>query len=160
MSDVSRDMSLPAAMPATLRAIGFELVLHVEDYEFPHIDTGWDGNALRCLIHLRLERYGSFHASHQPIIYAIELERFAQQLQTLDRDRTDRATFEHGAEDIGLTLCLDSGTGTLEGFLADTAGSRLSFEDIEIDHAFVHHARTELEDLVGAYPVRGSLQID
>jgi hypothetical protein len=61
-------------MPATLRAIGFELVLRVEGYEFPQIDTGWDANAL--------------------------------------------------------------------------------------DHAFVHHAHTELEDLLGAYPVRGSLQID
>ena len=124
MSDVSRDMSLAAAMPATLRAIGFELVLHVEGYEFPQIDTGWDANSLCCLIDLRLERYGSFHASHQPIIYTIELERFAQQLQTLDRDRTGPATFEHGAEEIGLTLCLDSGTDTLEGFLADTAGSK------------------------------------
>jgi len=72
MSDVSRDMSLAAAMPATLRAIGFELVLRVEGYEFH--DTGWDANALCCLIDLRLERYGSFHASHQPIIYTIELE--------------------------------------------------------------------------------------
>jgi hypothetical protein len=137
-------------------------VLHVEGYEFPHLDTGWDGNALCCLIDLRLERYGSFHASRQPIIYTIELERFAEQLQTLDRDRGGRATFEHGAEEVGLTLCLDSGTGTgaLEGFLADSAGGRLSFEDIAIDHAFVHHARTELEDLSAAYPVRGSLQID
>jgi hypothetical protein len=161
VSDVSRDMSLPAAMPATPRAIGFELVLHVEGYEFPHFDTGWDGNALCCLIDLRLERHGSFHASYQPIIYTIELERFAQQLQTLDRDRTGRATFEHRAEEIGLTLSLDSGTGTLEGFIADPAGdSRLSFENIEIDHAFVHHARTGLEDLVGAYPVRSSCEID
>lgn len=159
MSDVSRDVSLPAAMPTTLRAIGFELVLHVEGYEFPRFDTGWDGNALCCLIDLRLERYGSFHASHQPIIYTVELERFAQQLQSLDRDHAGRATFEHGAHEIGLTVCLDSGKGTLEGFLADSAGGRLSFEDIEIDHAFINHARTALEDLVEAYPVRGSLQI-
>ena len=64
-----------------------------------------------CQIDLRLERYGSFHASHQPIIYTIELEHFAQQLQTLDRDRTGRATFQHGTDEVGLTLCLDSGTG-------------------------------------------------
>jgi hypothetical protein len=153
-------VSLPAAMPAMLRAIGFELVLHVEGYEFPHLDTGWDGNALCCLIDRRLERYGGFRASHQPIIYTIELERFAQQLQSVDCDRAGRATFEHGADEIGLTVCLDSGKGTLEGFLADSAGGRLSFEDIEIDHAFIHHARTALEDLVKAYPVRGSLQID
>jgi hypothetical protein len=159
MSDVSRDVSLPAATPATLRAIGFELVLHVEGYEFPRFDTGWDGNALCCQIDLRLERYGSFHARHQPIIYTIELERFAQQLQPLDRDHAGRATFEHGADEIGLTVCLDSGKGTLEGFLADSAGGRLSFEDIEIDHVFIHHARTALEDLVDAYPARGSLQI-
>ncbi len=74
---MSRDVSLPAAMPATLPATGFELVLHVECYEFPHFDTGWDANALCCLIDLRLERYGRFHASQQPIIYTSELERFA-----------------------------------------------------------------------------------
>jgi hypothetical protein len=153
-------VSLPAAMPAALRAAGFELVLHVEGYEFPQFDTGWDGNALCCLIDLRLKRYGSFHASQQPLIYTIELERFAQQMQTLDRDRTGQATFEHAAEEIGLTLRLDSGKGTLEGFLADSVGGRLSFENVEIDHAFVHHARTELEALAAAYPVRGSLPID
>ena len=161
MSDASRDVSLSATMPATLRATGFELVLHIEGYEFPQFDTGWDGNALCCLIDLRLERNGnSFHASHQPIIYTIELERFAQQLQTLDRDRTGQATFQHGTDEIGLTLCLDSGKGTLEGFLADSAGCRLSFENIKIDRAFVHHTRTELEGLAGAYPVRGILEID
>jgi len=87
MSDVSRDMSLPAVMPAKLQAAGFELVLHVEGYEFPHLDTGWDANALRCWIDIRLEHYGNFHANHRPIIYTIELERFAQELRTLDRDR-------------------------------------------------------------------------
>ena len=160
MSDVSRDVSLPPRCRQRCAPPALSWLLHVEGYEFPHFDTGWDGNALCCQIDLRLERYGSFHASHQPIIYTIELEHFAQQLQTLDRDRTGRATFQHGTDEVGLTLCLDSGTGTLEGFLADNASGRLSAKNVAIDHAFVHHARAELEDLLGAYPVRGTLQID
>jgi hypothetical protein len=59
-----------------------------------------------------------------------------------------------------LTVRLNSGTGTLERFLADSAGGTLSFENIDIDQAFVHHARTQLEATVQAYPVRGTLQID
>jgi hypothetical protein len=158
VSDVSRDMS--PTTQATLRAAGFELALHIAGYEFPHFDTGWDANALRCHIELDLERCGSFHASRQPAIYTVELERFAQQLRELERHRSGRATFAHGADEIGLTVRLNSGTGTLDGFLADSTGGRLSFENIDIDHASVHEACAQVEEIVEAYPVRGTLQID
>jgi hypothetical protein len=80
----------------------------------------------------------------------------------LEEDRTREACLEHGGDEIGLTVRLNSGTGTdtLEGFLADSAGGTLSFENIDIDHAFVHHARTQLEATVHTYPIRGTLQID
>jgi hypothetical protein len=158
VSDVSRDMSPP--MQATLRATGFELALHITGYELPHFDTGWDANALQCYIELHIEHHGHFHASHQPIIYTVELERFARQLRALDRHRTRQATFQHGAEEISLTVRLNSGTGTLDGFLADGAGGRLSFENIDIDQAFVHEACAQVEQIAEAYPVRGALRID
>jgi hypothetical protein len=159
VSDVSRDTS--HLLQATLRAAGFELALHIEGYEFPQFHSGWDANALLCHIELDLERCESFHASLRPIIYTDELERFAQQLRALDQGRARTATFEHGDDEIGLTVRLNSGTGTLEGFLADSASHcRLSFENIDIDHAFVHHAHTQLDVTVEAYPVRGALQID
>jgi hypothetical protein len=144
----------------TLRATGFELALHIEGYEFPQFHSGWDANALRCQIELDLERSGSFHASHRPIIYTVELERFAQQMRALDQDRSGQASLEHGADEIDVTIRLSSGTGTLEGFLADSAGGRLSFENIDIDQAFVHDACTQLEATAQAYPVRGTLHID
>jgi hypothetical protein len=93
-------------------------------------------------IELDLQCCGSFHASHRPIIYTVELERFAHQLRALDEDPTGEARLEHGGDEIGLTVRLNSGTGTLKGFLADSAGGTLSFENVDIDHAFVHHART------------------
>jgi hypothetical protein len=159
VSEVSRGTS--NRVQATLRAAGFELVLHIEGYEFPQFHSGWDANALYCRIELDLERCGSLHASLRPIIYTDELECFAQQLRALDQGRDGTATFEHGADEIGMTVRLNSGTGTLEGFLADSAsGGRLSFENIDIDQAFVHHARTQLDVTVEAYPVRGTLQID
>jgi hypothetical protein len=158
VSDVSRDVS--SVVQAVLRATGFELALHIEGYEFPQFHSGWDANALRCQIELDLQRCGSFRAGHRPIIYTVELERFAHQLRALDEDRTGQASLEHGADEIGLTVRLNSGTGTLNGFLANSAGSTLSFENVGIDHTFVHHARTQLEATVQAYPVRGTLQID
>ena len=57
-----------------------------------------------------------------------------------------------------MTISLNS--GTLEGFLADNTAGRLSFENLDIDQAFVHHARAQLEATVQAYPVRGTLQPD
>ena len=44
-------------------------------------------------------------------------------------------SFEHGADEIGLTVRLNSGTGTLEGFLADSAGATLSLKHIDVDQA-------------------------
>jgi hypothetical protein len=37
-------------LEAALRALGFEIVLHVEGYEFPQCRSGWDANALLCEI--------------------------------------------------------------------------------------------------------------
>jgi hypothetical protein len=155
---MSRDMSFP--MQATLLAAGFELALHIAGYEFPHFDTGWDANALCCYIELDLQRYGSFHASHQPVIYTAELEHFAQQLRVLERHRTGQATLEHGAEEIGLTVRLNSDTGTLDGFLADNTAGRLSFENVGIDRAFVGDALAQFAAIVEAFPVRGDITAD
>lgn len=114
-------------------------------------------NALLCEIELDLNRVGSFHASHRPVIYTVELERFNQQLKALDRDPTGQATLEHSAQEIRLALDLDDGNGTLDGFLADSTACRLEFEHINIDRAFIRQALDQLEPILDAFPARGTI---
>lgn len=56
---------------------------------------------------------------------------------------------------------LSEGKGTLQGSLATTdATRRLSFQDIDIDHAFVGDALACFQEIVGAFPVRGDPHAD
>ena len=132
-------------------------MLRVQGHEFPQFDSGWDAYALLCEIELGIDRLGSFHASHRPVIYTVELERFTEQLRALDRDPTGQATLEHSAEQIGLTIRLDADNGTLEGFLADSTAGRLDFENIDTDRAFVRRAPDQLEPILDTFPVHSSL---
>jgi len=147
-------------LEAALHGVGFELLLRVEGYEFPQFHSGWDANALLCELELEFELLGRFRASHRPILYTVELEHFTEQLKALDRDPSGEATLEHGAEELGLRIRLTCGKGTLEGFLADHTASRLSFEHIDVDRAFLRRAIDDLQPILDAYPVRGALQID
>ncbi len=97
------------------------------------------------------------HASHRPVIYTVELQRFTDGLRALDRDPTGQATLEHSAQEIGLTIRLDAGNGTLDGFLADSTAGRLSFENIDIDPAFVGQTLEQLDAIINAFPARGTL---
>ncbi|MGZ6638448.1 MAG: WapI family immunity protein [Solirubrobacteraceae bacterium] len=126
-------------------------------YEFPQFHSGWDANALCCEIELHLERLGSSHASHRLVLYTVELERLGEQLQALDRDSTGQATLDHSAEELGLTIRLLAGNGTLEGFLADSTAGRLSFENIDIDRAFIRRALDQLQPILDTFPARGTV---
>lgn len=116
-----------------LRANGFELTLHIEGHEFSQFRSGWDANALRCQIELDIQPCGSLHASHRPIIYTVELERSHGTRERSTKTAQGQASFEHEADEIGVTVRLNCGTGTLEGFPRRQHGGRLSFENIHID---------------------------
>jgi hypothetical protein len=153
---------------AILEATGLKLELLVEGYEFPHFDTGPDGNALLAKIDLDVpprHEAGSFHASQNAILYTNELQRFTDQLRTLAHDQTGQATLGRPDEQHGETLCLTiklgQGNGTIAGSLAtnDTT-RRLIFDDIDIDHAFIHDALASFEEILGVFPVRGDPHAD
>jgi hypothetical protein len=150
-----------------LEASDLKLELVVEGYEFPEFDTGPDGNALLAKIELDLtasREPGSFQSSQNAILYTNELQGFTDQLRALAHDQTGQATL--GSEEPGETLCLtvelsEGGKGTLRGSLATTdATRRLTFQDIDIDHAFVHDALASFEDILDAFPVRGDPHAD
>lgn len=147
----------------TLQAAGVRLVLGVEGYQFPQFDTGSDANWLVCEVQLdiqdqlNVEDHATFHAHLRPTLVTVELESFASQLRALVDGAGGPATLEHIEEQIGLTITLQAGTGTVEGFLTQQTAGRLSFRPAEIDRSSLRETLAQLEAIVDAFPVRGSL---
>ena len=150
-----------------LQASDLKLELLVEGYELPQFDTGPDGNALLAKIDLDVtasREPGSFHSNQDAILYTHELQGFTDQLRALAHEQTGQATL--GSGEPGETLCLtiklsEGGKGTLQGSLATTdATRRLTFQDVDIDHAFVRDALACLQEILGAFPVRGDPYAD
>lgn len=149
---------------AKLTANHFELELHVDDYEFPDFDTGRDGNALTCEIELDLQGRLDLHAAHTLILYTFDLADFVDQLRMLEHAPDGQATFgdpdEESGDEFGLTITLNDRQGTLEGFLADSTTTRLSFEMIDIDRSFLSDTLAQLTTIIDAFPVRGDPAAD
>ena len=149
---------------AKLPANHFELELYVDDYEFPDFDTGRDGNALTCEIELDLQGRLDLHAAHTLILYTFDLADFVDQLRMLEHAPDGQATFgdpdEESGDEFGLTITLNDRQGTLEGFLADSTTTRLSFETIDIDRSFLSDTLAQLTTIIDAFPVRGDPAAD
>jgi hypothetical protein len=110
-----------------------------------------------CDVELDIRLLGSFHAHHRPAVLTVEFERFRDQLRVLDEKLAGTAALEHTEEQVGLTVRMNAGKATLEGFLADSTAGRLSFENIEIDQPCVRRWLEQLDEIVEAFPVRGGL---
>ncbi len=149
---------------ATLQAAGVQLVLGVEGYQFPQEVTGWDANWLVCDVELDVadqldvQDHATFHAHHRPTILTFELERLTSQLRALIDGAAGPATLEHEEEQIGLTITLQAGNGTVEGFLTEQTAGRLSFKAAEIDRSPLRETLAQLEAIVDGFPARGRLK--
>ena len=150
-----------------LTASAFQLELYVDGYEFPDFDTGRDANALTCEIELDLKRLRlDLHAAHsQLILYTFELADFVDQLRALEHAHDGEATLgdpdEQSGDEFGLAIRLkDDGQGTLDGFLADSTTTRLSFEMIDIDRSFLSDTLAQFARIRDAFPVRGDITAD
>jgi len=148
-----------------LTASGVQLELYVDGYEFPDYCTGRDGNALACEIELDLRRRLDLHAAHpQLILYTFELASFAGQLRALEHADGGEAVLgdpdPHSGDEFGLAIRLNQKHATLDGFLADSATTRITFEQIDIDRSFIHDTLTQLAEILNAYPVRGDPAAD
>jgi len=152
---------------AILKTTDLKLELRLEGYECPQFDTGPDGNELLAKIELDItasREPGSFHSSQDAILYTNELQSFTDQLRALAHEQTGQATLasEDPGEALSLTVELsEDGKGTLRGSLATTdATRRLTFTDIDIDHAFVADALASLQEITSTFPVRGDPHAD
>ena len=94
--------------------------------------------------------------ARQPIaLVTAELERFRDELHELDANLTGEAELVHLEEEVGVTVRLKDGRGTLSGFLIEHTGPELRFGEIEVDQSFVRETLREFDALVTAFPVRG-----
>ena len=67
---------------------------------------------------------------------------------------------EQSGDEFGLTITLNNAQGTLAGFLADSTTTRLSFEMIDIDRAFLSDTLAQLATILHAFAVRGDPAAD
>ncbi len=147
-----------------LRSYYFQLRLSVEDYEFPHFNTGRDGNALACQVVVEDTEIGDSYLRHSPTLYNFELASFTEQLRALEREGSGQAVLGDGdtesGDEFGLTISLTDGTGTLAGFVANKAGARLRFGPIDIDRSLLAEALALFDDIIETFPVRGDITAD
>ena len=148
----------------TLRAYYFQIRLSVQGYEYPHFDTGRDGNALACQVIIEDTEHGDSYLRHHPTLHNFELESFTEQLRTLEHERSGQATLgdadAQSGDELGLTISLSDGTGTLEGFVGNQAGARLGFGPIDIDQSFLADTLALLHEIIETFPVRGDITAD
>ena len=148
-----------------LTASDFHLELYVEGYEFPEFDTGRDANTLACEIELDLRRRLDLHTAHSPLVLDThQLAGFVDQLRALEHTHDGKATLgdpdPQSGDEFGLTIRLNDQHGTLDGFLTDSQSTRVSFEMINLDRAFVRDALAQFAAIVEAFPLRGDITAD
>jgi hypothetical protein len=148
----------------TLRSYDFQLRLSVEDYEFPHFNTGRDGNALACQVVVEDTEIGDSYLRHSPTLYNFELASFTEALRALERERSGQAVLgdadAESGDELGLTISLSDGTGTLAGFVGNKAGARPGFGPIDIDPSFLADALALFHDTIDTFPIRGDITAD
>jgi hypothetical protein len=155
---------VPAVIEGTLCSYYFQLRLSVEGYEFPHFNTGRDGNALACRVVIEDTENGDSYLRHAPTLYNYELQSFTEALRALERNGTGQAVLgdpdEESGDELGLTITLSNSTGKLTGFVGNQAGARLAFGPIEIDHTFLAAALALFDEITETFPVRGDITAD
>jgi hypothetical protein len=133
---------------------GFRLVLRVDGYERAEL-SGSDANWLAGEVVLTLGQARGFRANVRVSLQTVDLEQFRDELGVLDRESTGEATFEHLRSQVGVTVRLTAGKGTLSGFVREHEGPELRFQDVATDQSFVRKALRDLDAVVSAFPVRG-----
>ncbi|MGH3025967.1 MAG: WapI family immunity protein, partial [Gaiellaceae bacterium] len=150
---------------AQLATSDLQLELYVDGYEFPDLDTGRDANLLACEIELDLTRRLHLHAAHsQLILHTFELAGFVDQLRALEHADNGQATLgdpdPESGDQFGLSIRLQQGDAMLDGFLTDSDTTRLAFELIDVDRAFISDALAQFAAITDAFPVRGDITAD
>jgi hypothetical protein len=143
------------ALEVSLRAERCRLVLRIDRYAYPAVTSGSDADWLAGQVELIAGETGSYRAKHRVALRTGELAQFRDELRRLDRDSIGEAHFEHLEEQVGITLRLSVGQGTLSVVVREHVGPELRFHEAAIDAASIRDALAELEAVVAAFPARG-----
>lgn len=96
---------------------------------------------------------GLFRATHRDLNLRIdELARFRDELGELDRTLTGSATLAHHEYNLGATITLAKGKGTLSGFVREWSTS-LEFKDVPTDQSYVRQALDGFDAILDAFPL-------
>ncbi len=142
------------AMEATVAGHGCRLVLRVSAYEWPDEVSGSDANWLRGEVELRAGRTGVFQARHGAALRTEELAQFRDQLQEVVASLNGTATLHHLESQVGCTVELANGRGSLSAFVKEHVGSELHVHECETDQSYLAQTVRELDAIVEMFPVR------
>ncbi len=141
------------SIEANLRGDGCRLAVRLDRYEPSGLSTGDDANWVSGEVELTVGSIGTFSARHRLSYRTHQLERFRDELRALEHEPTGEATLAHVEEQVGATVRLEAGNGTITGFVREHVGAELRFE-VATDQLLLRQAYLEFDALVRAFPVR------
>jgi hypothetical protein len=135
---------------------GFRLLLRVAGYERPSLESGADANWLVGQAELTADAGGSFRACRGVALRTEELAEFRDALRRLVEGLDGEATLNHMEDEVGCTIRLRRGTGDLDAFVREhVPGVQLRVEGVRTDQSYLQETASQLDALVGAFPIRG-----
>jgi hypothetical protein len=143
------------SVEATLHGDGCRLVVRIKGYAQPDRTDGMDANFLAGEIELRVGMSAPFHVMMPVKVHTEDLQRFHDQLKSLDQELSGEAVLSNVDSDFEATIALASGKGTLSGLVREWA-TELRFKEVPVDQTYVRAALGEFGRLVSEFPVRGS----
>ncbi len=96
------------------------LLVSVRGYANSSADYGLDW--VSAFAELDVAYHGRFHGERELTLGLHELDRFEHDLAKLLDSLSGRAALEHPEQDLGLTITLDHGTGTIHALIQDPYG--------------------------------------
>ena len=146
------------AMEAIVAGHGCRLVLRVSAYEWPDEVSGSDANWLRGEVdRLQAGRTGAVAcAPDGAALRTEELAQFRDQLQEVVSSLNGTATLHHLESQVGCTVELANGSGSLSAFVKEHVGSELHVHECETDQSYLAQTVRELDAIVEMFPVRGT----
>ena len=145
---------LGMAIEANLHGEDCHLAVRADRYEPTGLSTGDDANWVSGEVEVTVGSLGTFHARLRVSLRTEELERFRDELRSLDSALVGEATLTHLEEQFGAVVKVDETGAKITGFVREHVGAELRFEGVGTDPHFIEQALSEFELLVRAFPVR------
>jgi hypothetical protein len=142
-------------MSATIAGDGCALVVRVNGYERPQLESGADANWLQGEVELTASTSGLFSARHVVSLRIDELMRFRDQLASVVESLDGEAALYHMEEQVGCTVRLERGVGELEAFVREHLGAELRVSSIRTDQSYLQLSLQEFDALIATFPVKG-----